>query len=233
MKVVAHAAIVPMRSEAKHASEQVSQLLKGEYAEVLESLGDWLWVKSLDDSYTGHVVAKQVAIIQDTPSPIGYQQELLSQHSSGLSYFGSPIYSLDAAASDSTPLTRDEIVKLSEKLEGVPYQWGGRTSAGFDCSGFVQVLFRMGGLMLPRDAKDQATQGVTLSLIQEAIPGDLAFFDNEKGQITHVGLIIENNLIRHASNWVRTDRIDSYGIFTDEWGYTHSLRLLKRFPLLK
>ena len=121
------------------------------------------------------------------------------------------------------------MIACSAKLEGVPYQWGGRSSAGIDCSGLVQVLFKMAGIKLPRDAKDQALVGETLSLIQEAKPGDLAFFDNEQGRITHVGLIIGDGKIRHASHWVKTDRIDSYGIFTEQWGYTHNLRLLKRY----
>lgn len=228
MMVVAIAAIVPIRSEARHASEQVSQLLRGEYATVLETSGDWLLICSLHDQYQGYVAAKQVLETNEIKQPTGYQTTLVERNETGITYFGTPIYS-KLAAGNSLQLSCEAIIACSEVLEGVPYLWGGRSSAGIDCSGFVQILFRMAGISLPRDAKDQALIGETLSLIQEAKPGDLAFFDNEAGNITHVGLVIGEGKIRHASHWVRKDRLDSYGIFTDEWGYTHNLRILKRY----
>lgn len=228
MMVVAIAAIVPIRSEARHASEQVSQLLRGEYATVLESAGDWLHISCLHDQYQGYIAAKQVIEATEIKQPTGYQTALVERNDAGITYFGTPIFSKLGTGSF-LQLSCEEMIACSEMLEGVPYLWGGRSSAGIDCSGFVQMLFRMAGISLPRDAKDQALIGETLSLIQEAKPGDLAFFDNEAGKITHVGLIIGDGKIRHASHWVRTDRIDSYGIFTEQWGYTHNLRLLKRY----
>ena len=85
------------------------------------------------------------------------------------------------------------------------------------------------GVAIPRDAYQQAELGHSLSFIEEAQPGDLAFFDNPEGKITHVGLMLENNRIIHASGKLRIDRIDHQGIYNDELNdYSHRLRIIKR-----
>jgi len=110
-----------------------------------------------------------------------------------------------------------------------PYLWGGRSPFGIDCSGFTQVIYKLNGFKLPRDASQQATIGETLSFIEESESGDLAFFDNEEGNIIHVGIMLENNNIIHASGKVRIDKIDHQGIFNSETNtYSHRLRLIKK-----
>mgnify|MGYP003978580471 FL=1 len=109
-----------------------------------------------------------------------------------------------------------------------PYLWGGRTPFGIDCSGFTQMVYRLQGIDLPRDAYQQAEVGTTLSFVEESEAGDLAFFDNAEGKVIHVGIILDNNHIIHASGKVRIDRIDQQGIFNKEEGkHTHKLRLIK------
>ena len=109
-----------------------------------------------------------------------------------------------------------------------PYLWGGRSPFGIDCSGFVQLVYRMNGIQLPRDASDQAKIGQTLSFIEEAEEGDLAFFDNNEGDIIHVGIMLEDNRIIHASGKVRIDKIDHQGIYNvDTKQYSHRLRIIK------
>ena len=106
---------------------------------------------------------------------------------------------------------------------------GGRTPMGVDCSGFTQMVYRLNGKHIPRDASQQVDLGVTLSFIEEAESGDLAFFDDAEGNIIHVGIILENNHIIHASGKVRIDRIDQQGIFNKDLGeHTHKLRIIKK-----
>jgi gamma-D-glutamyl-L-lysine dipeptidyl-peptidase len=110
-----------------------------------------------------------------------------------------------------------------------PYLWGGRTPFGIDCSGFVQMVYKLKKIPLLRDASQQASQGEPLNFVSEAEPGDLAFFDNEEGNIIHAGIIMDRNRIIHASGRVRVDIIDHEGIYNEEeQRYTHKLRIIKR-----
>ena len=123
---------------------------------------------------------------------------------------------------------KDKLVENALMYLNAPYLWGGRSPLGIDCSGFTQMVYRLQGVDLPRDAYQQAEVGTTLSFVEESEAGDLAFFDNNEERITHVGIILENNHIIHASGKVRIDRIDQQGIFKKELGtHTHKLRLIK------
>ena len=125
------------------------------------------------------------------------------------------------------PGIADEVARL---YLNTPYLWGGRTPFGIDCSGFVQMVYRFAGIQLPRDASLQVKGGVSLGFIDEAQPGDLAFFESEEGAIVHVGILTGNRRIIHASGTVRVDPIDHHGIFNMQAnGYSHRLRIVKRF----
>lgn len=121
-------------------------------------------------------------------------------------------------------ITEDAMLYLNS-----PYQWGGRSPFGLDCSGFVQMVYKLKKIKLLRDASQQATQGEVVNLLEEAEPGDLAFFDDEEGNITHVGMLLDRYRIIHASGRVRIDAVDHEGIYDEKLGkYTHKLRLMKR-----
>ena len=126
-------------------------------------------------------------------------------------------------------LAKEFLLKTAFMYLNAPYLWGGKTPFGIDCSGFTQMVYKLCGHKLFREAKQQATQGEVLSFIEESEPGDLAFFDNNEGVITHVGIIMKDNYIIHAHGKVRIDRIDHSGIYNvDSKRHTHKLRVIKK-----
>lgn len=121
------------------------------------------------------------------------------------------------------------MIQTASLYLNAPYLWGGKTPLGIDCSGLTQMTYRLHGISIPRDASQQAQVGDTLSFIDESEPGDLAFFDNEEGNIIHVGLLMENHYILHAHGKVRIDRIDQTGIYNlDINQHSHKLRMIKK-----
>ncbi len=90
-----------------------------------------------------------------------------------------------------------EVLAFSRKFIGLPYTWGGKSSFGFDCSGFVQMLIKETGIVLPRNSKDQAQSvGVKEVALDQIRPGDLLFFG--KKRISHVGLYLGDNKFIHS-----------------------------------
>lgn len=123
-----------------------------------------------------------------------------------------------------------EVSRLALSYKDTPYLWGGRSQWGIDCSGFSQLIYSCFDLSLPRDAYQQAEMGQTVDFVSEIRVGDLAFFDNAEGRITHVGIMLDRDTIIHASAKVRVDRMDTEGIFNAEQNrYTHKLRIVKRY----
>ncbi|MFI5159591.1 MAG: C40 family peptidase, partial [Sphingobacteriales bacterium] len=100
---------------------------------------------------------------------------------------------------------------------------------GIDCSGFVQAVFKLHGTKLKRDASQQAEQGSLIESLEEARLGDLAFFKNADGRVVHVGIMLNNKQIIHASGKVKIDSIDEDGIYSEELKrHTHTLHSIKR-----
>ena len=124
---------------------------------------------------------------------------------------------------------KELLIKTAYMYLNTPYLWGGRSPMGIDCSGFTQMVYKINGISLKRDASQQAQEGETLSFIEESEAGDLAFFDDKEGKITHVGLLLEKNHIIHAHGAVRIDQIDQTGIFNSETKtHSHKLRMIKK-----
>ena len=128
-------------------------------------------------------------------------------------------------------LNRAEIIQLARKYLATPYLWGGRSPFGIDCSGFTQVVYKMAGIPLLRDASQQAAQGKKIATLSESQKGDLAFFTKKgKQNVSHVGILLNDKTIIHASGQVRIDSIDDTGIYNQELKiYTHYLHSLKSY----
>jgi cell wall-associated NlpC family hydrolase len=124
---------------------------------------------------------------------------------------------------------RQGIVDAARGYLHTPYLWGGRSPFGIDCSGLVQIAMKLNGIPVDRDASQQAARGEMVNLLNEALPGDLTFFDNDEGHITHVGIMLDESTVIHCSGTVRIDPIDHFGIFNRSTGqYSHRLRLIRR-----
>jgi len=247
---ISNLAIVPMRIEAVDQAEMVNQILFGEHFKVLEIRKEWSKVRLAHDSYEGWVCNKQwieieediykqldkevatIAIdILDIISKDHHQPivigSILPSFKSGHALINNEMYRFDGLTTAGFT-KKEKLVENALMYLNAPYLWGGRSPLGIDCSGFTQMVYRLQGIDLPRDACQQAEVGTTLSFVEESEAGDLVFFDNNEGRITHVGIILENNHIIHASGKVRVDRIDQQGIFNKELGtHTHKLRLIK------
>jgi gamma-D-glutamyl-L-lysine dipeptidyl-peptidase len=121
------------------------------------------------------------------------------------------------------------MIRFASTYLEAPYLWGGRTPAGIDCSGFVQMVFKSIGVQLPRNASQQALEGDNVDFVEETRIGDVAFFHNEEGAIIHTGIVCGMNKIIHASGKVRIDSLDSNGIYNKNIEkYSHNLRVIKR-----
>lgn len=131
-------------------------------------------------------------------------------------------------------ISRDEVVALSFQFLGLPYTWGGRSSFGYDCSGFVQMLYRQMGVYLPRDSKDQvAWEGLELTGIDGLLAGDLIFFGLSADKIRHVGLYVGSGRFIHATQsenapYIRISNLsDSEWNGSGKWTYRTARRLKK------
>ncbi len=250
---ICNLSMVPLRFEPRDASEMVSQVLFGEHFTILEKTKKWSKIKIHFDQYEGYIDNKQyLEIDQDlfdklSDSEHFYSSEILDYITDDDNHLTTiPIGSRLPFLQDQKfligpkefhydgsfytgKLKKAEIVHKAFLFLNSPYLWGGKTPFGIDCSGFTQLVYKLCGHSLLRDAKDQATQGEVLSFIEEAEPGDLAFFDNEEGIITHVGIIMTDYYIIHAHGKVRIDVLDHSGIYnTDTKMHTHKLRVIKK-----
>lgn len=251
MFAICNLAIIPLRAEPSDRSEIVSQVLFGEHFEILERQNQWAKIKLQFDSYEGWVDSKQYQVISEKnfndlskeaiilnadlveyvtntknmllPIPLGASLSFLNHNeinTEGFQFEG-------LKASGIKP--KSDLITTAYQYLNAPYLWGGKTPFGIDCSGFTQMVYKLNGYHLLRDASQQAGQGDALSFIEESEPGDLAFFDNDEGKIIHVGIMMENNYIIHASGKVRIDRLDHLGIYNAEQNrHTHRLRVIKK-----
>lgn len=247
--------VVPLRVSAVDSSEVCTQLLFGELAEVLEQKGkNWIKVRCQQDhtiawmhrnqlqaitteefeqyqtdfAYSLDLIQPAVADDHFLPIPLGAKLPLFD----GLKFkIGNRSYQFSgqAVGAKQLPPTAALLEKLARRYLYAPQLHGGRSPLGIDSAGLVQLLFQMLTINLPRKAAQQTHYGEAIDFVEQTRAGDLAFFENRKGRITHVGIVLENAQTLHVSDCVRIDRLDHFGIFNENTQrYSHKLRVLRR-----
>lgn len=255
---ICHLSIVPCRKEPADSSEMVTQLLFGDLIKVYEEKkGSWRRIKIANDNYECWIDCKQFVYLEKeefddllkknslccteflhpiTKTPLNSLTPIvlgssLPNFKKGEVTFSTLSYKYEGTTSlnNNNLNKRDIVTEFAYMYLNAPYLWGGKSPLGIDCSGLTQMVYKIANIQLPRDAYQQAEIGQTLSFVEESEAGDLAFFDNEEGHIIHVGIILSDSKIIHASGYVRIDKIDHQGIFNVDTGrYTHRLRLIKK-----
>ena len=245
--------IIPVRADKTEQSEMVTQILFGEMFQIIEEDKNWVFVKLIEDGYQGWLSADSFTGISDdefmalnkseskivrklfeTVKNVTKQEILILPFGSVLPRFN--VTDSSFAITDTRyELQQDDDIKdydisyLAKQFLNAPYLWGGKNPMGIDCSGFTQLIYKAMQIQIPRDASQQVNLGQTINFVNDARLGDLAFFDNDEGSITHVGVVLNNNEIIHSSIKVRIDKLDQQGIFNKEFNrYTHKLRVIKR-----
>lgn len=227
--------VIPMRAKASHESELVSELLYNDIYEIIDENEEWIKIRCCYDAYEGWIRKLQHCDIsseefQEYLSKDKYIiNKAFSVHNGKVLSFGSKIFEkTDDSILLRKVFDRQLLIDSSVLLKNVPYRWGGKSIMGIDCSAFVQLCAKVAGFKLPRDASQQVNFGTDVDTLSKAEYGDIVFFENENKKITHVGILLSNNSIIHASGKVRIDMIDDIGIYNEELEmYTHHLCRIK------
>lgn len=241
--------VSPIRKEPAHRAEMISQQLFGEECILLEEKNDWMRIQMRWDNYEGWITKNHVLPIDSFDDSIALTTEWITEVKwKGENMFlplGCNLHRYEKAESkwlghsfstngklwnprEHKP-EGDAIKNLAFQFLNTPYLWGGRSVFGIDCSGLVQLVFKFFNIRLPRDSSQQVLIGKEFDL-KNAHCGDLAFFENEHGKVTHVGILLNNQTIIHASGKVRIDPIDDKGIISADTGLrTHQLHSVRRY----
>ncbi len=232
-KAICAVSVAPIRAQHSHQSEMTSQLLYGESLEIIEVEGSFSKIKMDFDGYEGWVDSRQISKISAEEFE-NRRTEIISKPfgiydvkgGKNLLSMGSELNSETEKCTET--IHNESIAETAKHFLNVPYLWSGRSFFGIDCSGFVQLVYKVHGISLPREAREQSEMGQVLDFIEESEAGDLAFFENSEGIISHVGIMLEDQKIIHAYGKVRIDSLDSAGIYNaDLKKHTHKLRFVK------
>lgn len=233
-KAIGAVTVAPMRKEPSEKVEMVNQILFGESCDILEEQKYWTKIKLHYDGYEGWVDAKQLKHVSEDYIESRKINLITENFSSVMMKDGRTLLSMGsevdfpAVASRRSHDLRESITLTAKEFLNIPYLWAGKSFFGVDCSGIVQLTFKIHGIKLPRDSYQQGEIGHALTFVEESQPGDLAFFQNSEGKIVHVGIMLDNQKIIHASGKVRIDSLDNVGIYNEQLKtHTHQLRFIR------
>jgi len=238
--------VIDMREEPSSASKVASQTIFSENVKVQEESDDWSciitpdgysgWVLSkslinLSQPYHSSITTARLRAhvygIMDTEyghiKSLPYGTKLKSLDSTNSRWIkialpdGLECYIQKGDVANETPLlSKEDLIPFSQKFLGLPYTWGGRSSFGYDCSGFVQMLYSHMGIHLQRDARQQILDSRFRVIdLSELEPGDLIFFGRSPQKITHVGMAIGEGQFIHAAAqenqpWIRISNLSDF-----------------------
>lgn len=243
-----------MRKEPRESEEMISMLLFGEVFSVLESNDNWHKIKSAHDEYEGWIYSRKIRMVDEgfilrytnekpvylyepLATALGENEALkltlgarLPLYKNGNLKIGESSYTLQA---EHLICERAEdgkaVVETAKRYMHTPYLWGGRSVFGIDCSGLTQMVYKMNGIQLKRDAWQQAEQGIKIGTLAESQAGDLAFFA-KVDKISHVGILTGDGHVLHAGADVRIEKVSEEGIFNkDIEEYTLKLVGVQRY----
>ena len=207
---------VAIRASPSDDAAAVSELLRGETFAAVDCSSGWAWGYSRHDRYVGyvpvaalgpvtmptHIVSAPAALVFTSPSikapvagrlPMGARVAVegiegdFLRTAEGFVHKRHLVFASEVA---------EDFVTVAERLHGVPYRWGGRSGAGIDCSGLVQLALAFAGIAAPRDS-DQQREALGIPLAEHAVArrGDLIFLPG------HVGIMVDSVTLLHANAW--------------------------------
>lgn len=252
-------ALLPLRSAADEAAEQMTQILFGELFYVVEQIDRWSRIRNVADNYEGWVDSKMITRLDQLEftrllhAPVYYVSEPLANASVHQEQILLPMgaflrgydvlneefvvngisFNIPKEQTCVAPADKcvDLLMKLAYRFMNAPYLWGGKSILGLDCSGLTQIACRLAGVIIPRDARQQIQHGQVIVSLQDAHKGDLLFFATADQKVKHVGIFVEQGKILHASGYVHIDDLDDQGnILSKITTYSHyHLAGIRRF----
>jgi|TARA_Y100000385_G_C13004221_1_gene598676 gamma-D-glutamyl-L-lysine dipeptidyl-peptidase len=242
--------VVPIRKEPKDQSEMVSQILFGQHFKILKTNSNWVFIKLSSDNYQGWICSKQYfeithedydnleinnfPIVSDSISNIiniDSNESTTVTIGATLPYFSKGNFRIRNKKflykGEISSKNKIDLIKYAKGFLNTPYLWGGKSILGIDCSGFTQQVYGLSGIKIPRDAYQQAKVGSTIKY-EERTSTDLVFFE-KNNMIHHVGILISDNLIIHASGQVKIEKFNKDGIIHHKTNkLTHQFHSIKR-----
>lgn len=217
--------------EPAFQSEVVTQGFLGESCPIIDQSDNWIKIRQWDgyESWAHNFYGIiQDEVYTETHSFFGLAGEIFNSEGQSIRtiYFGGKVnaelnentytvtlpdglegvFKSELNANAIIP-SRNSIIELAQSFLGVPYFWGGKSTQGFDCSGFVQSIFKAHDIDLPRDSYMQAEHFNDEIELSNTRPGDLLFFA-EQDDVSHVAISLGNEDFINARGWVKNESLD-------------------------